>query len=485
MSRIKSAPWAILLLGLCLCGPVRVRAQDDASAPGTRQSPASSGHRLLVGRTESTGGQVPPPGRPALQNGRFRSHFESAACGTAQAGVQAIQGPSHPIPAQFDCRVAGTETIQAGSRRSGSGAEGLAGVAATPVERRSVRSLEDRNAAHAGDHQGTQTPATIAAFRPRPNRRRCRRPKELAQKQAKVADRTGELAQQLEEADAQATEQAGPERSRRPMKKSRRKNRPRNRTSGRRRIASPPTTSRLRTSRLPTTDRLPSRRVTRRRPVPSRAKPSRLRKTPSPHSRVPRASRPSQGRGSPNSHRRSRPRMIRHRPRNASAKPNRKCAKRSRTSRNPSVPSRWRNKPRRLQKLEEAIAELEEVLRQLREEEMERVLALLEGRFRQMLVEEIKIYEATQRLDKTPEEERGRNLDIRANKLAFDQRKVGGQADRCLTLLLEEGSSVAFPGSRPADLATTWSRSATDSPSRKWARSHRTWNRKSSTASRK
>ena len=35
-----------------------------------------------------------------------------------------------------------------------------------------------------------------------------------------------------------------------------------------------------------------------------------------------------------------------------------------------------------LEKLQEAIADLEEVLRQLREEEMERVLALLEGRFR-------------------------------------------------------------------------------------------------------
>jgi hypothetical protein len=98
-----------------------------------------------------------------------------------------------------------------------------------------------------------------------------------------------------------------------------------------------------------------------------------------------------------------------------------------------------------LQKLQEAIAELEEVLRQLRDEEMERVLALLEGRFRQMLEEEIKVYEATQRLDQTPEDQRGRALDIRAGKLAFDQRKIAGQADRCLTLLLEEGSSIAFP----------------------------------------
>lgn len=98
-----------------------------------------------------------------------------------------------------------------------------------------------------------------------------------------------------------------------------------------------------------------------------------------------------------------------------------------------------------LQKLQEAIAELEAVLRQLREEEMERVLALLEGRFRQMLEEELKIYEATRRLDQLPEDQRGRALDIRAGKLAFDQRKVAGQADRCLTLLREEGSSVAFP----------------------------------------
>ena len=138
-----------------------------------------------------------------------------------------------------------------------------------------------------------------------------------------------------------------------------------------------------------------------------------------------------------------------------------------------------------LQKLEEAIAELEEVLRQLREEEMERVLALLEGRFRQMLEEEIKIYEATQRLDQTPEDERGRDLDIRANKLAFDQRKVAGQADRCLTLLLEEGSSVAFPGSRRADPRRHGDGQRPAGRSPKWARSRRTWNRRSSPASRR
>ena len=98
-----------------------------------------------------------------------------------------------------------------------------------------------------------------------------------------------------------------------------------------------------------------------------------------------------------------------------------------------------------LEKLQEAIAELEEILRQLREEEMERVLALLEGRFRKMLEMELKVYEGTIRIDKIDKEKRGRSVDIRASKLAFDQRKIAGEADRALTLLLEEGSSIAFP----------------------------------------
>ena len=76
---------------------------------------------------------------------------------------------------------------------------------------------------------------------------------------------------------------------------------------------------------------------------------------------------------------------------------------------------------------------------------MERVLALLEGRFRKMLEMELKVYEGTLRIDKIAEDQRGRAVDIRSSKLAFDQRKIAGEADRCLTLLLEEGSSIAFP----------------------------------------
>ena len=97
------------------------------------------------------------------------------------------------------------------------------------------------------------------------------------------------------------------------------------------------------------------------------------------------------------------------------------------------------------EKLKEAIAELEEILRQLREEEVERMLALLEGRFRKMLEMQLKVYEDTIQLGKRPLEQRGRDVDILAGRLAFDERRIVKEADQCLTLLLEEGSSVAFP----------------------------------------
>lgn len=97
------------------------------------------------------------------------------------------------------------------------------------------------------------------------------------------------------------------------------------------------------------------------------------------------------------------------------------------------------------EELEKAKAELERILRQMREEEVERVLALLEGRFRKMLEIQVRIYEDTARLDKVPEAERDLKIPIPAGKLASDERKLVVEADKALNLLLEEGSSVAFP----------------------------------------
>ncbi len=95
--------------------------------------------------------------------------------------------------------------------------------------------------------------------------------------------------------------------------------------------------------------------------------------------------------------------------------------------------------------LEEAKAELEEILRQLREEEIERMLAMLEGRFTKMLQMQLRVYEGTLRLDRIPKESRGREFDVRSGNLSFDQRKIAFEAEKALTLLREEGSSVAFP----------------------------------------
>jgi hypothetical protein len=97
------------------------------------------------------------------------------------------------------------------------------------------------------------------------------------------------------------------------------------------------------------------------------------------------------------------------------------------------------------EELEKAKAELERILRQLREEEVERVLALLEGRFRKMLEMQVRIYDDTMRLDKVPDVERELKVNVPAGRLASDERKLVVEADKALNLLMEEGSSVAFP----------------------------------------
>lgn len=97
------------------------------------------------------------------------------------------------------------------------------------------------------------------------------------------------------------------------------------------------------------------------------------------------------------------------------------------------------------EELKKAISELEAILRQLREEELERVLAMLEGRFRKMLAMQQDVYEGTLKLLRVPEESRDEEIAIRANQWSVSQRKIVLEAERALTLLHEEGSSIAFP----------------------------------------
>lgn len=95
--------------------------------------------------------------------------------------------------------------------------------------------------------------------------------------------------------------------------------------------------------------------------------------------------------------------------------------------------------------LRSAIEALEEILRQLREEEIERSLASLETRLRRMLEMQNKAFEETQRLQEITGEQATRQIEIRASKLAGEERRILNEGERAFLLLREEGSSAAFP----------------------------------------
>ncbi len=98
-----------------------------------------------------------------------------------------------------------------------------------------------------------------------------------------------------------------------------------------------------------------------------------------------------------------------------------------------------------IRELEAAKKELEEILRQLREEEVERTLSMLEGRFRKMMEREIKVRDQTQGLNAVVPEQRRADFEIKAGKLSSEQSSIATEASRALLLLREDGSSVAFP----------------------------------------
>lgn len=98
-----------------------------------------------------------------------------------------------------------------------------------------------------------------------------------------------------------------------------------------------------------------------------------------------------------------------------------------------------------LRELEQAKAELERILRQLREEEMERMLVLLEARFRKMLNAQIAVYEQTKFLYDTQDHAKEHDLEIASGRLSRKEKLIVHDADRALILMREDGTSVAFP----------------------------------------
>ena len=98
-----------------------------------------------------------------------------------------------------------------------------------------------------------------------------------------------------------------------------------------------------------------------------------------------------------------------------------------------------------LRELEQAKAELERILRQLREEEMERMLVLLEARIRKMLKDQTEVYEETLKLSANVDRLPTHELEISTGRLRRREESIAQEADRALLLLREDGTSVAFP----------------------------------------
>jgi hypothetical protein len=98
-----------------------------------------------------------------------------------------------------------------------------------------------------------------------------------------------------------------------------------------------------------------------------------------------------------------------------------------------------------IRELQQAKAVLEEILRQLREEEMERILASLEARFTKMLQMQRAVLEGTIELDKVPRDRWTRVEQNRSGDLSSKESEIDLEAEKALALLREEGSAVAFP----------------------------------------
>jgi hypothetical protein len=102
-----------------------------------------------------------------------------------------------------------------------------------------------------------------------------------------------------------------------------------------------------------------------------------------------------------------------------------------------------------IQKLEDAQKELEKRLKQLREEELERLLANLEARVAKMLQMQIEVKSATVAIDKIvlqSETKKPEKAEIQKSQVQADKEgEIIAEANKAIEILKGEGSSVAFP----------------------------------------
>ena len=102
------------------------------------------------------------------------------------------------------------------------------------------------------------------------------------------------------------------------------------------------------------------------------------------------------------------------------------------------------NEDAAIEELHEAAARLEETLKQLREEEKEMLLASLEARLQRMLVAETQLREGTITLAATPQKDWLDQYYGRCRELAQQQSELTLQCSQTVSLLREDGTSVAI-----------------------------------------
>jgi hypothetical protein len=102
-----------------------------------------------------------------------------------------------------------------------------------------------------------------------------------------------------------------------------------------------------------------------------------------------------------------------------------------------------------VRKLEEAKKKLEDLLRQLREEELERLLASLQARCEKMLAMQINVQEGTIRvareIDRSPDKTATRDQQQDSLRLSDKEKDIVTEATKAIEMLEAEGSAVAFP----------------------------------------
>jgi hypothetical protein len=102
-----------------------------------------------------------------------------------------------------------------------------------------------------------------------------------------------------------------------------------------------------------------------------------------------------------------------------------------------------------IDELEKAKKKLEELLNQIREEELEKLLAALQARCQRMLEMQIRVLAGTERVDKGIQSTKDKKADrvhIQDSlKLSDDEKEIVLEASKAIEMLEAEGSAVAFP----------------------------------------